>query len=213
MNYKDIIIVGGFHEMIELAEYCGYNIVGLIDNKLHQDGLQEYLGYPILGTDDDASVIRKKYKSTSLVVTPNKPQVKKKLVEYYRSYGFHFTSLISPYSKISPRATIGEGVLVHNYTIIDPFAKVGDFVRLESFGLIGHDCIIGDYSFIAAGAHVLGRVEVGECCYIGANSVIIPDHKIGDNVTVGLGSSVLTNVKSNTTVIGVPAKKMALPKP
>lgn len=198
--------------MIELAEHCGCNIVGLIDNKLYNNGLQDYLGYPVLGTDEDAPVIYNKYKNVSLVVTPNKPMVKKKLVEYYRSFGFHFASLISPLSKISPRAILGEGVLVHNYTVIDPFAKVGDFVRLESFGLIGHDCVIGDYSFVAAGAHVLGRVEMGECCYMGANSVILSDHKIGDNVTIGMGSSVITNVKSNTTVIGVPAKKMALPK-
>ena len=29
---KDVILVGGFHEVIELCEKAGYNIVGIIDS-------------------------------------------------------------------------------------------------------------------------------------------------------------------------------------
>lgn len=29
-----VILVGGFHEMIELCEDCGYSIVGIIDNEV-----------------------------------------------------------------------------------------------------------------------------------------------------------------------------------
>ena len=32
---KDVILVGGFHEVIELCEKAGYNIVGIIDSHLH----------------------------------------------------------------------------------------------------------------------------------------------------------------------------------
>lgn len=31
---KDVILVGGFQEMIELCEECGVNIVGIIDRNL-----------------------------------------------------------------------------------------------------------------------------------------------------------------------------------
>ena len=30
----NIIMVGGFHEMVELCEDCGLNIIGIIDNKM-----------------------------------------------------------------------------------------------------------------------------------------------------------------------------------
>ena len=44
-----VILVGGFHEMIELCEDCGYSIVGIIDNTISTN----YWNYPIIGTDGD----------------------------------------------------------------------------------------------------------------------------------------------------------------
>ncbi len=33
---KDVILVGGFHEVIELCEKAGFNIVGIIDGQLQE---------------------------------------------------------------------------------------------------------------------------------------------------------------------------------
>ena len=47
---QKLLLVGAYHEMIELCESCGYEIAGIIDN----DITGEYYGKQIVGTDADA---------------------------------------------------------------------------------------------------------------------------------------------------------------
>ena len=50
---QQIILVGAYHEMIEVCEDAGFEIVGIIDNK--ETG--EYYGVPVIGTDEDAEAL------------------------------------------------------------------------------------------------------------------------------------------------------------
>lgn len=49
---------------------------------------------------------------------------------------------------------------------------------------------------------------IGNNVMIGCCSIILGDIKIGNNSKIGANSVVLKNVKSNTTVVGIPAKKI-----
>ena len=51
---EQIIIVGGFHEMIELCEDAGREVIGILD--LVDD--TSYLGYPILGKDENVLSVK-----------------------------------------------------------------------------------------------------------------------------------------------------------
>ena len=68
---KKIILVGGFHEIIELCENIGYTIIGIIDNNIED----HYLNYPILGRDEDAYEILNKNTNIPLVITPDSPLI------------------------------------------------------------------------------------------------------------------------------------------
>ena len=94
---KEIILVGGFHEIIELCEEIGYKIIGIIDNNLKES----YWGYPIIGTDNMIKIISQNYKHIPLVITPDFPSTRKKLFLEYSKYGFEFETIISPTAKIS----------------------------------------------------------------------------------------------------------------
>jgi len=50
---------------------------------------------------------------------------------------------------------------------------------------------------------------MGDNVYIGANAVLAGKIKVGDNVVVGANSFLTHNVEDNTTVLGVPAKKVS----
>jgi len=201
---KNIIIVGGFHEVIELCEDAGWNIIGIIDNVL----TGEYYGYPVIGTDDDVLVIYKQHPDSQIVITPDSPRLRKKLVDLYRSAGFSFATIIHPTATVSRFATIGEGTVVQRGVNVSANTKIGNFCKLNTGCNVMHDNSIGDYATIAPNSVILGYVTVGELSYIGDNSTILPNINIGGLCTIGAGAVVTKSVKSNLVVAGVPAKEI-----
>ena len=88
---KKIIIVGAFHEVIELAEENGFDIIGLIDN----NKICSYRTYEVLGNDNEAKNILNSQKNVPLIITPDIPNIRAQLFSYYSELGFKFISLIS----------------------------------------------------------------------------------------------------------------------
>lgn len=97
-----------------------------------------------------------------------------------------------PYS-----VNISEGVyFCHNGfgTVINPKSVIG------SGTMIQHSVTIGE----------LGEEHSSPCigshCFIGARAMVLGGITIGDNVKIGAGAVVLTDIPSNCTAVGVPAK-------
>lgn len=199
---KDIILVGGFHEMIELCEDAGLNIIGIIDNNLSG----EYYGYPIIGTDNDAIALYKLYPNCQIVITPDSPQIRKKNVALYRSAGFSFATIKHPSASVSRYATIGEGTVIQRGVNVSANTKIGDFCKLNTSCNVMHDNAIGDYVTIGPNAVLLGYVAIGEQSYIGANSTLLPKICVGEQSTIGAGAVVTRSVGNGLKVKGVPAK-------
>lgn len=199
---EKIILVGGFHEVIELCEDIGYEIIGVIDNVLKDS----YLGYPILGNDDDANDLYLKYKDIPLVITPDAPKVRENIYKHYSDIGFNFATIIGASARISRYATIGEGCVIQNGVNISSFVKIGRFVKLNTSSNVMHDCNLGDFVTVAPNAVILGRINVKEKVYIGSNSTILPELTIGEKSVVGAGSVVTKSVAPDVIVKGIPAK-------
>ena len=198
----NVILVGAFHEVIELCEECRYDIVGIIDNNI----IGEYYGIPIIGKDSDAKSLFFHYGNCKLIITPDSPIVRKKLVDYYNSIGYKFATLVSPLAKISKYADIGEGNVIQSGVNVSSNTHIGNFCKLNTYCNVMHDNIIGNFCSIAPNAVLLGRVTIGNQVYIGANSTILPEITVEDKAVVGAGSVVTKIVKTGTTVKGVPAK-------
>lgn len=198
---KDIIIVGAFHEVIELCEDSGFFIIGVIDNKLRG----KYCDYPILGTDNDRDRIHSEYPTCSVVISPDMPTVRMKLTKMYIDSGFQFATVISPEANISRSATIGVGTVIQAGVNVSAGTTIGDFVKVNTYANVMHDNEVGDFATIAPNAVLLGYVNIGSSAYIGANSTILPHVVIGSGATVGAGAVVTRNVPCNTIVKGVPA--------
>ena len=175
-----VIIVGAFHEVIELCEDCGFEIVGIIDT-LPDD---TFMDYPVLGTDADAKSIREIHPDSKIVISPDSPKLKQKLGDYYKSVGFSFETVVSPLARISRSAKIGEGVIIQSGVNISSAATIGRLCKLNFNVNVMHDVVIGDYSVLAANAVVLGRASVGMRTYLGANSTVMPDAVVADDTKV-----------------------------
>jgi sugar O-acyltransferase (sialic acid O-acetyltransferase NeuD family) len=200
---KEVILIGGFHEIIELCEDSDINILGIIDNKL----VNEYMGYPIIGADKDAPELYTKFKRYPLILAPDQPLLREKLFNYYSDLGYTFTSLICKTAKISRSALIGNGTIIQNGVNISSSSNIGNFVKLNTNANIMHDSSIADFSTVAPDAVILGRVIVQNSCYIGSNSTILPGILIRKLTTVGAGAVVTKDTEESDIVVGIPAKK------
>jgi len=205
MPVKEIILIGGFHEIVELAESCGYTVAGIFDNTM----VGTYCDCPVLGNDQDAAKYFSKYAKIPVVITPDQPQLRSKLVAYYKALGYSFANLISPGARLSRSCHIGTGVVIQDMVHVSSNATIHDFVKLNSLCNIMHDSVIGEFSTVAPNAVILGRVTIGDYSYIGANATILPGRKTGCFAMVGAGSVVTRDVPENEVVVGNPAKKIS----
>lgn len=98
-------------------------------------------------------------------------------------------------------------------------ASIGREFYIGHFGniIINSTAIIGDNCNISQGVTIgiSGKSEnrgvpiIGNNVYIGANAVIAGKINVGDNAVIGANSFVNKDVDINTTVLGVPAKKIS----
>ena len=204
MKKNEVIIIGAFSEIVELCETIGKNIFGIFDNSYK--GF--FMGYQILGDDRLAITDSKKYKDIPIIVTPDNPELRKKIVFNYRKAGYKFINLIHNNTTISKYAKIGEGVIIQNGVNISSNSVIGDFVKVNTFANIMHDSKIGEFTTIAPNSVILGRVIIGEHCYIGANSTVLPSIIIEKNAIIGAGAVVTNNVISGNVMVGIPARDM-----
>lgn len=200
---RQIILIGGFCETYELCIRCGIEVVGVVDHSIEVlDGYD----FNYLGTDEEFIAKKRRYLDIPLIVVPDKPKCREKIVERYRAEGFRFGRIISPDADVSETAELGEGVVVHPYAVISAKAKIGNFVRINLHGIVGHGAIVEDFVNVAALAIVSGESHIKRFAYIGMHSVMLPRITVGENSIVSIGSAVVSKVPDNKVVIGVPAE-------
>ena len=204
MSVQEIIIVGGFIEIIELCEACNRRVVGVIDSNPEQ----ELFGYEYLGADKDAQRVYEKFSNIPIIIAPDSPVVRMRLAKHYSEIGFQFATLVHPTAIISRTADIRRGTIIKAGTHISSSVSIGEFVVVNACVNIMHDCDVGDYSTVAPNAVLLGKVNTGKCAYIGANATVMPGRSIGGAAMVGAGAVVTKDVASHVTVVGIPARQL-----
>jgi serine O-acetyltransferase len=91
---------------------------------------------------------------------------------------------------IDVRADIGPGFVIHSvYAINLGATRIGKNFTIATGCLISHACR-----------------GIGDDVYFGPGAKLVGDAKIGSNVTIAANSLVLTDVRSNMMVMGVPAR-------
>jgi UDP-3-O-[3-hydroxymyristoyl] glucosamine N-acyltransferase len=108
---------------------------------------------------------------------------------------------------LSDYVEIGNNVCIDRAVMGSTF--LSNNVKVDNLVHIAHGVHIEENSLIIANAMIAGSVNIGKNCWISPSSSIIQKVTIGDNSIVGIGSVVLKNVDDNSTVVGVPAKKLA----
>jgi sugar O-acyltransferase (sialic acid O-acetyltransferase NeuD family) len=196
-----MVLVGAFHEVVELCEVCDVEIAGIFDQQVEG----EFMGHKILGRDEDARRLADRLGDVPVLIVPDGPAVRRKLAAYYLSLGYRPASLVSPRAVVSKSASIGPGTIVQSCCHISASVRIGEFVKVNAAANLMHDSVVGDFTTIAPNAVILGRVSVRACCYVGANATLLPGIDVGEEAVVGAGAVVTRDVAAGAIVIGNPA--------
>jgi serine O-acetyltransferase len=96
--------------------------------------------------------------------------------------------------KVHPESEIGPGLIIHTFSCVHVLVK-----------RMGHSCTINQ-GVSLANVRGSGRPVIGNNCYFGAGCKVMGGVTLGDNVVVAANSLVISDVPSNCTVMGVPAR-------
>lgn len=212
MAKRNIILLGGgghCRSCIDVIESTGnYKILGFFDKDETQT-LPVY-PYPLLG---DESLISSYIEPDNFFLVAvgqiKSASARIKLFDLITENGGKHASVVSPYSVISSRSSIGEGSIVHHQVIVNTDSHIGKNAILNNKSLIEHDCTVGNHCHISTGAILNGGCSVGDEVFLGSNSVLIQGVSIVSNVIIGAGSVVTENITEPGIYAGNPSRKIS----
>ncbi|MDQ6925748.1 MAG: acetyltransferase [Candidatus Eremiobacteraeota bacterium] len=158
-----------------------------------------FLGEIALGSDESV-------RSVALAIGDNAAR----LTAFARVQGVDFPVLAHPTAACSPSATFGAGTVVFAQAVVNAAAALGRAVIVNSSAVIEHDCVLEDGAHVSPGAVLSGGVRVGARSWIGAGATVIQGVTIGADVIVGAGAVVIRDVPDGVTVVGTPARVLAV---
>ena len=172
MKKKILLIGGGGHckSVIDVIEQENkFDIAGIIDKK-ELIG-HDLLGYKIVGSDDDLNDLRQHYHYALITVGQIKsPEIRIKLFEMLKSFGYELPIVISPLAYVSKHALLGHGTVIMHHALINANVSIGQNCIINTKALIEHDAIIEDNCHISTGAIINGGVHVKAGTFYGSNA-------------------------------------------
>jgi len=202
---KELILVGGgghCRSCIEVVESgTVYTIKGVLD--LYTISSNALLGYPFLGGDDRfADYIKEGHHFLISVGQIKTSKVRRRLYGELESAGGILARVISPWSRVSAHAHIGQGTIVMHGAVVNAGAVVGDNCIINTQAVVEHDAVIGSHTHISTGAIVNGGACVGKHSFIGSRAMIREGVSIGDSSVIGAGACIFKAVAKGVLVKG-----------
>ena len=208
---KQLFIIGagsvGGHIALNLEEYglLEYNSIAFLDDNPKKHS-QTAFGFPVLGNVNQISTIEKEI---DIVIGIAFPTQKIPIVEKLtQNVNITFLKLIARSAWISKSVEVGQGSIIYPGTSINYSCKIGSFVVLNMNCAIGHDCKIGDYTSLAPGVNLSGHTRIGKYVDVGIGASTIQDIIIGDNCVIGGQSMIISNIPSDSKIVGVPGRSI-----
>ena len=167
---------------------------------------QHWYGCEVVGHTDALSEFVSDQHDFFVAIGDN--HVRARLIAKIESLNANLTNLIHPSAAISDSVKINVATLVLAQCAINADTTVGKGCIVNTGAKIDHDCIIDDYVHLGPGVSLAGSVQVGEKSFLGIGSCAIPQTKIGECTIVGAGATVTSDIESDCTVVGTPARKI-----
>jgi sugar O-acyltransferase (sialic acid O-acetyltransferase NeuD family) len=200
----------GVVDAIEAAAAQGeaaWTIVGFLDD-LPENRNRRVLGYPVLGTVDDAP----KFADCLLVNgISSVASFRKREAITARSGAApeRFATVIHPAAVVSARAKIGRGCVILANSVICMEAVLEDHVLILQGSTVNQPCAGWQPRHLVGGRYRARYVDIAPRAHlISGGASVAPYVKIGAGALVGLGSVVIRDVEGGSVVAGNPARPL-----
>lgn len=206
---KEIYVLGiggSSFKMIDLANACGYEVIGLYHYNNERTGQIDH-GYRILGSFDD--LFEQDIKDKNFLLTMGDMNIRKSLSDKIILKGGRVPTLAHPSAEISQFALISPlGVIVDSQTVIQADCIIDEGVYICSHSMICHQTHLEAYVFVAPHALIGARLNIRDFVFVGQNATLISTKvkEIGSHTIVGAGAVVTKELPPHVVVVGNPAR-------
>ncbi|MEQ2754306.1 acetyltransferase [Staphylococcus hominis] len=201
---QPIVLIGkgGHSKVIKdiIEEDKQYYVAGYLDHAINEYYMDKEVFY------DNLDNIKKYKDKCFFVIAIGNNYVRQKLFNSLDIPVNQYVTLVHPSAIVSSSAKIECGTVVMPHAVINADTTIGKHVIINTGAIIEHDNNIADYVHVSPNATLAGGVTVGEASHIAINASVLPLVEIGSHCIVGAGATVINRVKSESTVIGTPAK-------
>lgn len=207
---KKIYALGIGHNtpvFIELAEACGYEIVGLYHYNDEKTGEIDH-GFKIIGSFNDL-FNKGNLEDMQFLLTMGDNKIRSEICDKLLSLGGSIPSLVHPMSIISRFASISSvGVYVNAFSTIQADTVVGDNTIILTGVNISHSNRIGRNCFFAGGSTLGAYTNVEDNVFFGQGALSISGkvNKIETNAYIAARALITSNVLEGQIMMGSPAK-------
>lgn len=207
---KKIYALGVGHNtpvFIDLAEACGYSIMGLYHYNEERTGEFDH-GFKIIGSFNKLLNARD-LTGMNFLLTMGDNSIRTELANKLIALGGNVPTLIHPTAVISRFAQISPiGVYISPFTYVQADSSIGKNTILLSHVNISHSTSIGNSCFIAGGAMVGAYTTVEDFVFIGQGALSISEKvkTIGEGAFIGARTLITKDIPPKAIVKGLPGK-------
>jgi UDP-perosamine 4-acetyltransferase len=207
---KQIYALGVGHNtpvFIDLAEACGYRVVGLYHYNADRTGDVDH-GFDILGSFDDL-FSKGDLSGMNFLLTMGDNKIRTQLSDKIISFGGNVPTLIHPMAVISRFSEISPvGVYISPFTYVQADSIIGRNTILLSHVNISHTTTIGNSCFIAGGVTIGAYTTVDDFVFVGQGALSISGKvsHIGREAYIGARCLVTHDVPEGVVFSGTPGR-------
>lgn len=209
---SEIIVIGGgeFAAVVIEAIEAGAieTVLGFVDPRPASQTVASHVAKH-LGDDTELQ----NYPNAKLVLGVGSTTASEARRFIVRSLGYpdsRWTSVRHPDALVSHSAQLEHGSIILAGAIVCRNARIEQHAIINLGATIDHDVVVGEYTHVCPGAVMGGASSIGPNSLIGINASIRDHTHCGANTTVGMGAVVTQNYDGGLTLIGTPAKPIAV---
>jgi len=129
---------------------------------------------------------------------------RRRLAERYAHASF--ATIVHPAAWVSRSASLGSGTVVLAGAVVNAGASIGRHVIVNTGAVVEHDVELGDFVQVSPGAIIGGGTKVAEEAFVGLGAIVRDHLAVGARAVIGMGAVVVSDVSSDTVVMGSPAR-------